>query len=263
MICSSLNRVRFIVRPFSGRTLINLGWKSGGHVTSHSSTSVIFTFFAVLENPADLKTRAGAMLQSIKLYSTECYRWQGKRCSALTCPPVRATPSTMEGPARIIPSQPLSSLAPKTASGGKIRARRFAPGKCAAKPLYRLGKSRPCGKTRIGHRILANTIGNLVAGSIVQENNPAPAAGGSSAGSGFDSSQVQFPADPLTAPINVLGSSIPVSSSGTTLPPGLAIPDFAESGAGAGVQNITSPIDGDATEIVVVGSRQRMGLCCK
>ncbi|WP_156309586.1 hypothetical protein [Novosphingobium sp. AAP93] len=63
-------------------------------------------------------------------------------------------------------SQPLAALAPKTASGGKIRARRFAPAWSADKPLYRFGKIRHRSQTRVGHPILANTIGNLVADGI-------------------------------------------------------------------------------------------------
>jgi hypothetical protein len=64
------------------------------------------------------------------------------------------------------PCLPLARPAPKTASGGKIRARRFAPGKSAAKPLYHFRKSRFCGGTRVGHPILGSTIGRLVAAQI-------------------------------------------------------------------------------------------------
>jgi hypothetical protein len=64
------------------------------------------------------------------------------------------------------PCLPLARPAPKTASGGKIRARRFAPGKSAAKPLYHFRKSRFCGGTRVGHPILGSTIDRLVAGQI-------------------------------------------------------------------------------------------------
>ena len=42
-----------------------------------------------------------------------------------------------------------------------------------------------------------------MASGIAQESNPAPASGGPSAGSGFDTSQVQFPADPLMALTNI------------------------------------------------------------
>ena len=79
----------------------------------------------------------------------------------------------MEGVVRIISSLPLATLAPKTASGGKMRACRFAPGKAYAKPLYRPGKTRRCGQTRVGARILGNTIGNAIAGGIAQDNAPA------------------------------------------------------------------------------------------
>lgn len=72
----------------------------------------------------------------------------------------------MIGASRALPSQPLGTLAPKTASGGKIRARRFAPAWSADKPLYRFGKIRHRGQPRVGARILANTIGNLVADRI-------------------------------------------------------------------------------------------------
>lgn len=72
----------------------------------------------------------------------------------------------MNGAIRALPSQPLATLAPKTASGGKIRASRFMPGSIARNRLYRFGKTRPCGEPRGGHPILANTIGNLVADGI-------------------------------------------------------------------------------------------------
>ena len=68
-------------------------------------------------------------------------------------------------------SQPLAALAPKTASGGKIRARRFAPAWRADKPLYRFGKTRHRAQTRVGAPILANTIGNLVADGIAGNNS--------------------------------------------------------------------------------------------
>ena len=69
----------------------------------------------------------------------------------------------MKGASQPSLSQPLAALAPKTASGGKIRARRFAPAWSADKPLYRFGKTRQRAQTRVGARILANTIGNLAA----------------------------------------------------------------------------------------------------
>jgi len=72
----------------------------------------------------------------------------------------------MEGASRTLPSQPLATLAPKTASGGKIRARRFAPGWRADKPLYRFRKSHLCGQSGVGVPILANTIGNAVASQV-------------------------------------------------------------------------------------------------
>ncbi|MEO7172780.1 hypothetical protein, partial [Flavobacterium sp.] len=55
-----------------------------------------------------------------------------------------------------------------TASGGKIRARRFASGKPPHKPLYRIRKTHLRNRTRVGAPILGQTIGNLVAGSIAQ-----------------------------------------------------------------------------------------------
>ena len=72
----------------------------------------------------------------------------------------------MKGASRSSLSQPLAALAPKTASGGKIRARRFVPAWSSNKPLYRFGKTRHRSQTRVGARILANTIGNLVADGI-------------------------------------------------------------------------------------------------
>ncbi|MBA4041020.1 MAG: hypothetical protein C0474_04310 [Sphingobium sp.] len=76
----------------------------------------------------------------------------------------------MEGASRTILSQPLAALAPKTASGGKIRARRFAPAWRADKPLYRFGKIRRRAQTRVGARILANTIGVLVSDALAGSN---------------------------------------------------------------------------------------------
>ncbi len=72
----------------------------------------------------------------------------------------------MTGAVRNIPSQPLCTLAPKTASGGKIRAHRIAPERMPRNRLYRLRKTQLCGQTRIGAHILGNTIGNAVAGGI-------------------------------------------------------------------------------------------------
>lgn len=72
----------------------------------------------------------------------------------------------MTGATPALPSQPLLTLAPKTASGGKIRASRFAPGRIARKPAERLGKGRLRSRTRVGASILANTVGNLVAEGI-------------------------------------------------------------------------------------------------
>jgi len=72
----------------------------------------------------------------------------------------------MTGAVRIIPSQPLCSLAPKTASGGKIRAHRIAPERMPRNRLYRLRKTHHRGQSRVGSLILGNTIGNAVASGI-------------------------------------------------------------------------------------------------
>ena len=86
--------------------------------------------------------------------------------TGLTPPYPRATLVPMDGALRIIPSQPLGFPAPKTASGGKIRAYRIAPERMPRNRLYRLRKMQLCGQTRVGARILGNTIGNAVAGGI-------------------------------------------------------------------------------------------------
>jgi len=72
----------------------------------------------------------------------------------------------MEGTARHILSQPLATLAPKTASGGKIRARRFAPLRTSPNLLQRLRKTRHRGQSRVGACILGQTIGNAIANTI-------------------------------------------------------------------------------------------------
>lgn len=72
----------------------------------------------------------------------------------------------MEGASRASPSPLLCALAPKTASGGKIRTSRFAPGLSARKSLYRFGKTYLRSRTRVGAPILGNTIGNLAAEKI-------------------------------------------------------------------------------------------------
>lgn len=69
----------------------------------------------------------------------------------------------MKGATRILPSQPLLPSAPKTASGGKIRARRFAPAWSADKPLYRFGKTRRRAQSRVGAPILGQTVGGVLA----------------------------------------------------------------------------------------------------
>jgi hypothetical protein len=75
----------------------------------------------------------------------------------------------MEGASRASSSQPLLFPALKTASGGKIRASRFASGRSANNPLYRLGKIHLRSRTRVGAPILGNTIGGALAG-MVQRN---------------------------------------------------------------------------------------------
>lgn len=72
----------------------------------------------------------------------------------------------MQGAIRQSSSQPLFSRAPKTASGGKIRAPWSVPGRAARNPLYPLGKTHLRSRTRVGAPILANTIGNLVADGV-------------------------------------------------------------------------------------------------
>lgn len=64
------------------------------------------------------------------------------------------------GASRTSPSQPLLIPAPKTASGGKIRASRFTPGRSCGKPLYRFRKPHLRGQTRVGAPILVTAIGN-------------------------------------------------------------------------------------------------------
>lgn len=78
----------------------------------------------------------------------------------------------MEGASRASPSPLLCALAPKTASGGKIRTSRFAPGLSARKSLYRFGKTYLRSRTRVGAPILANTVGNLVADGIAGRGSP-------------------------------------------------------------------------------------------
>jgi hypothetical protein len=72
----------------------------------------------------------------------------------------------MERALRISLPQPLATFARKPASGGKIRARPFAPGWRADKPLYRFRKTHLCGQSGVGHPILANTVGNAVASQV-------------------------------------------------------------------------------------------------
>jgi len=91
--------------------------------------------------------------------------------AGLTPPYPRATLVPMDGALRIIPSQPLGFLAPKTASGGKIRAHRVAPERMPRNQLYRPGKTHLCNYDPAGPHILGNTIGNAVAGSIASSQD--------------------------------------------------------------------------------------------
>lgn len=77
----------------------------------------------------------------------------------------------MDGATRIIPSQPLGFPAPKTASGGKIRAHRIAPEKMPRNRLYRLRKTQLCNYDPAGPHILGNTIGNAVANGIASSQD--------------------------------------------------------------------------------------------
>ncbi len=84
----------------------------------------------------------------------------------LTNPPATGHTVPMTGTAPALPSQPLAPPAAKTASGGKICARRFASRKSARNPAERLRKIRPCGKPRVGHLILGSIIGRAIAGQV-------------------------------------------------------------------------------------------------
>jgi len=102
------------------------------------------------------------------------------------------------------PISAADTLAPKTASGGKTRARRFAPAWSAGKPLYRFGKIRHRSQIRVRACILGNTIGNLVADQVAGGGKPKSssketAKSGSSTtssdgtpGSGTDSADAEF-----------------------------------------------------------------------
>lgn len=67
----------------------------------------------------------------------------------------------MERPARASSSQPLLIPAPKTASGGKNAARRFASGRITRNPAECLGKTHLRSRTLVGHPILAYTLAVL------------------------------------------------------------------------------------------------------
>jgi len=91
----------------------------------------------------------------------------------------------MEGAIRTSLSQPLVARAPRTASGGKIRASRLAPGAAARNLLYHIGKIRHRGQPHVGAPILANIIGNLVADGISSRNNTATPQTGTASNSGI------------------------------------------------------------------------------
>ena len=172
----------------------------------------------------------------------------------------------MTGAVRIIPSQPLGFLAPKTASGGKIRAHRVAPERMPRNRLYRLRKTRSCNYDPAGPHILGNTIGNAVAGDIAQSSAPQLAynAGGLpddtdvTGGSGGGGGSGTGPAAIIIQQGQDLSSI--ASSHGTTVAALVAAnaqitnQDQIDEGASLTLPQGVSPIDGDATEIVVTGN---------
>ena len=126
----------------------------------------------------------------------------------------------MTGAVRNIPSQPLCTLAPKTASGGKIRAHRIAPERMPRNRLYRLRKTQLCGQTRIGAHILANTIGNAIAGGISGSQDTSAQVqqvGGSNAPNSFNGpisnfGNISLPPLVQGLPDYLAGITLPVSS---------------------------------------------------
>ena len=93
----------------------------------------------------------------------------------------------MAGAPRIIPFEPLGLSSPKTASDGKIRARRFAPEKTARNQLYGLRKTCLCRYDRVGQHILANTIGNAVANGIASSQDTSSQGQSGGGGGGISS----------------------------------------------------------------------------
>lgn len=113
---------------------------------------------------------------------------------------------------------------------------RFAPRKCAAKPLYRFRKCRQSAQTRIGAPILGNTIGNLVAEGVAGRGRPRTGAGKIAAADG---------------PAGVM-SDIPSSSDRATAN---AIREMRESGLEVTVTD-DSPPDADLTYTYGGGGKQ-------
>lgn len=122
----------------------------------------------------------------------------------------------MKGASRTILPQPLAALARKTASGGKIRARRFAPAWSVDKPLYRFEKIRRRTQTRVGARILANTVGNLVAEKLSEGGKSGGSGrnGSAQGGNGTDSASA---AAPGTTGASVQGASASGTDAGGTI----------------------------------------------
>ena len=132
----------------------------------------------------------------------------------------------MTGAVRIILSQPLGLPAPKTASGGKIRAHRVAPERTPRNRLYRLRKPYLRGQTRVGVLILGNTIGNAIAGDIAQQDNTAAQGQGSN-------SYQSMPVTSLAPDTPLALSPSTVSAANASLDQ-IAVPNFNPVGMGLG-----------------------------
>jgi len=102
-------------------------------------------------------------------------------------------------------SKPLAILTPKTASGGKIRASRFAPKKCAHKQQYRFGDTLQANLPGI----IAGSVGNFLADRIAGTKASAdPTKAAQQSGSAGSSAAASGGAEPLTADIVVTASRL-------------------------------------------------------